>query len=122
MSAPVVQWQIVTPKPEELVKFYRDLFGWSVSVKNAIGYRQVTAGEGGINGGVWPSPPDGHSFVQLFVGVTDVEDAVTRAEKLGATIVVPRTTLPDGDTMAVLKDPCGLTFGVVANASDRTAD
>ena len=117
MSAPVVQWQIVTPKPDELVKFYRDLFGWTVSSKNAIGYRQVDAGEGGINGGVWPSPPDGHTFVQLFVGVTDVQDAVTRAEKLGASVVVPPTTLPDGDTMAVLKDPSGLTFGVVRHSA-----
>lgn len=116
MSAPVVQWQLVATNPDELVTFYRELFGWSVSTKNAMGYRQVTTGEGGINGGVWPSPPDGHSFVQLFVGVPDVESAVARAAELGAAIIVPPTTLPDGDTMAVLKDPCGVTFGVVRHS------
>ena len=117
MSAPVVQWQMVSTNPDELVKFYRELFGWSVSTKNAMGYRQVTTGEGGINGGVWPSPPDGHSFVQLFVGVPDVERAVARAAELGATIIVPATILPDGDTMAVLKDPCGVTFGLMRHST-----
>jgi predicted enzyme related to lactoylglutathione lyase len=32
---------------------------------------------------------------------------------LGATVIVPATTLPDGDVMAILLDPAGLTFGVV---------
>jgi predicted enzyme related to lactoylglutathione lyase len=113
MSAPVVQWQLVATNPDELVKFYRELFGWSFTTKNAMGYRQVTTGEGGIDGGIWPSPPNGHSFVQLFVGVDDVESAVARAADLGATIIVPTTTLPDGDTMAVLKDPAGVTFSVM---------
>ena len=117
MSAPVVQWQLVATNPDELVTFYRELFGWSVSAKNAMGYRQVTTGEGGIHGGVWPSPPNGHSFVQLFVGVSDVESAVARAKDLGATIIVPPTTLPDGDTMAVLKDPAGVTFGVMRHST-----
>jgi predicted enzyme related to lactoylglutathione lyase len=32
---------------------------------------------------------------------------------LGATVIVPPTTLPDGDMMAILLDPAGLTFGVM---------
>lgn len=113
MSAPVLQWQLVAKDPDQLAKFYGELFGWTITTKNAMGYRQVTTGEGGVNGGLWPSPPEGHSFVQLFVGVADVEAAVKHATELGATITVPPTTLPDGDTMAVLADPCGVTFGVM---------
>jgi uncharacterized protein len=113
MSAPVLQWQLVAKDPDQVAKFYRELFGWTITSKNAMGYRQVTTGEGGINGGLWPSPPEGHSFVQLFVGVPDVESAVKRATELGATIIMPPMTLPDGDTMAVLADPCGVTFGVM---------
>jgi predicted enzyme related to lactoylglutathione lyase len=29
---------------------------------------------------------------------------------------VPATTLPDGDTMAILADPSGITFGVMQRA------
>jgi hypothetical protein len=31
---------------------------------------------------------------------------------LGATIIVPKSVLPDGDTVAILLDPAGLSFGV----------
>src|SRR5436190_17490340 len=113
MSAPVLQWQVVTPKPDELARFYKDVFGWTISAKNAIGYRQVAAEPGGISGGIWPAPPEAPSYVQLFIGVPDVETAAKKAADLGAEIIVPVTALPDGDVMAVLRDPYGLTFGLM---------
>jgi predicted enzyme related to lactoylglutathione lyase len=113
MSSPVVQWQMVVKNPDEITKFYRALFGWNVTTQNSLGYRQVDTGEGGLRGGVWPAPPDAQSMVQLFVAVPNVEDAAEKALGLGAKIIVPPTTLPDGDTMAVLLDPAGLTFGIV---------
>lgn len=113
MSAPILEWQVVTTNPDQLAKFYGDLFGWKTSANNALGYRQVDTGAGSIRGGMWPSPPNGHSFLQLFIGVPDVEASVTRATELGARVIVPRTALPDGDEMAILADPCGITFGVM---------
>jgi len=112
MSAPVVQWQFVSSRPEEVAAFYAKAFGWKVTASNAMGYRQVSSG-GGIEGGIWPAPVGTQSFVQLFLGVADVEASVERAVTCGAEIVVPVTTLPDGDTMAVLRDPTGVTFGVM---------
>jgi predicted enzyme related to lactoylglutathione lyase len=53
------------------------------------------------------------SFVQLFVEVADVDAAIADAVKLGATVIVPKSVLPDGDTMAILHDPNGLSFGLV---------
>ena len=113
MSAPVLEWQVVTTNPDQVARFYGDLFGWTISTNNALGYRQVETGDGSIRGGIWPAPPDAHSFVQLFVGVSDVEQSVARALELGARIIVPPTALPDGDVLAILADPCGVTFGVM---------
>jgi predicted enzyme related to lactoylglutathione lyase len=113
MSDPVLQWQIVTANPDALLAFYRKLFGWSVSDTNAMGYRAVETGPGGTSGGVWPAPPEAATFVQLFIGVSDVEASLAKAVELGAQVIVPATALPDGDTMAVLRDPAGLTFGLM---------
>lgn len=111
MSAPVMQWQIVTTDPDAIGKFYGDLFGWKISAGNALGYREIASGP--IRGGLWPAPPGAPSFVQLFVGVTDVEAAVARAIGMGGKVIVPATALPDGDVMAVLADPLGVTFGIM---------
>lgn len=116
MSAPVVQWQIVTSNPAAAAAFYRDVFGWKITTQNALGYRQVDTGDGGLKGGLWPSPPDTPSLVQLFIGVPDVDRAVADATRQGAKVVVPTTTLPDGDVMAILLDPAGVSFGIVRAA------
>ena len=111
MSAPVLRWQMVSPDPGAASSFYQSLFGWTVSTANALGYREVETG--GTPGGVWPAPQGTSAFVQLFVGVPDVEEAVAKAVALGAKIVIPVTALPDGDVMAILSDPGGLTFGLM---------
>ena len=113
MPNPVVSWQILARDPEAVAVFYRDLFGWTLSVDNALRYRELRSGsQRGIDGGVWPAPPEAPSFVQLFVEVDDVEAYVTRATAAGAQIVVPVSVLPAGDVMAVLVDPAGLAFGL----------
>ncbi len=113
MSDPVVQWQIVTTNPDSVATFYRKLFGWKITTQNALGYREVETGDGGMRGGIWPAPPDAHSFVQLFVSVADVDRSVEQAIQLGAKVIVPATTLPDGDMLAIVADPHGMTFGLM---------
>ena len=66
----------------------------------------------GAEGGVWPAPPGQAGFVQLFFEVADVDATIAHAAQLGATVIIPSSVLPDGDTMAVLQDPTGMTFGV----------
>lgn len=113
MPNPVIRWQMVSPEPDKATTFYKKLFDWKLSQANAMGYRELSSGEkSGVDGGVWPSPPGQKGLIQLFIEVEDVDDCIAKATKLGATIIVPKSVLPDGDTMAVLLDPTGLSFGV----------
>jgi predicted enzyme related to lactoylglutathione lyase len=50
--------------------------------------------------------------VQLFVGVEDVQAAVNNAEGLGAKLLIPPTMLPEGNELAVMHDPQGMSFGI----------
>lgn len=118
MGDPVVQWQIITSDPTRVAEFYRELFGWTVRADNALGYRELKSGnKRGIDGGVWPAPPEAPTFVQLFVEVEDVDASIAKALERGAQVLVPKSALPDGDVMAVLRDPLGLSFGLVARRS-----
>lgn len=113
----VSQWQYISADPERAAAFYRDVFDWRVDNANALGYRQVAAADGGIGGGFWPAPPQAPSFVQLFIGTPDVAAAVERALAAGASVIVPPSVLPDGDVMAVLRDPLGVSFGLMQTAA-----
>lgn len=114
MGQPVMQWQMVTKNPDRLAKFYSTLFNWKVNADNPLGYRMIDTGAGrGINGGIWPAPPEAHSFVQLFIEVEDVAASVAKAGGLGAAVIIPPQRLPDGGELAILHDPEGIPFGIM---------
>jgi uncharacterized protein len=113
MTNPVTQFQIISNNPEAIAGFYGELFGWKIDANNAMGYRRIDTGSPeGIQGGIWPAPPQASTFAQLFVAVADVKASVQLAEKLGARMLIPPTTLPEGDEMAVMHDPQGMSFGI----------
>jgi predicted enzyme related to lactoylglutathione lyase len=113
MGNPVTRFQIVSKAPNETASFYAKLFDWKIDADNALGYREIDTGsKEGIQGGIWPAPPQAPDFVQLFVSVPDVKAKVAEAQKLGAKLLIPPTVLPDGDEMAVLHDPNGMPFAV----------
>jgi predicted enzyme related to lactoylglutathione lyase len=110
-----MRWQIISPESDQLAKFYCSLFGWEANRDNMLNYQAITTGsEQGIDGGIWPAPPSAPTFVQLFVEVADCAAYVESARALGATVVMPPQALPDGDVMAILQDPAGMSFGIMS--------
>ena len=113
MANAVTRFQIVSKTPDETAAFYAKLFGWKINADNALGYREIDTGsDEGIQGGIWPAPPQATDFVQLFVSVGDVKAMVAEAQKCGAKVLIPPTVLPDGDEMSVLQDPKGMAFAM----------
>jgi predicted enzyme related to lactoylglutathione lyase len=50
--------------------------------------------------------------VQLFIEVDDVDAYIAKATANGAKVIIPKSQLPDGDAMAILLDPAGMSFGL----------
>ena len=114
MAAPVIRWQIISPRPDEVARFYGVVFGWTERRDNALGYREIATGSSdGIQGGVWPAPPEAPTFVQLFIEVADVAATVATVTANGGEVIVPRSALPDGEVMAIVRDPLGTSVGLV---------
>jgi len=121
MGPAVTKWQILSKDPDAAARFYTAVFGWTVNSDNPLGYRELRSESGnGIDGGVWPCPPEGKPLVQLFIDTPDIEARVALATSLGARVVIPPQVLPDGDRMAILSDPEGIPFGLVqSHASNK---
>jgi predicted enzyme related to lactoylglutathione lyase len=118
MAHPVLQFQMISQAPDKTASFYSSLFGWTIDAANPLGYRRIDTGAAeGIQGGIWPAPPQALAFVQLFVAVDDVKAAVSQAQGLGAQVIMPPALLPEGDEMAVLHDPQGMAFAVWRRAA-----
>ena len=123
MAHPVVHFEVIGRNPDQLRRYYSDLFGWTfetpspvaqeVSQPDAYGFIDLMrSGDGtGIRGGIGGG--DGYdSHAVFYVGVPDVEAALHEAEKLGGTRVMGPTTSPNGLVVAHFKDPEGTLIGL----------
>jgi predicted enzyme related to lactoylglutathione lyase len=106
----VAHWQAVVKNPADAAAFYSKCFGWSIDKNNALNYLGLK--ECGLDGGIWPSSTDA-AFIQLFIAVANVDDTLDRAVANGAQILFPKQVLPDGDEIAVISDPQGISWGIM---------
>ncbi|MDX2154727.1 MAG: VOC family protein [Bryobacteraceae bacterium] len=122
MAHPVTQFQILSKDPDATARFCEALFGWRIDAGNPMGYRRIDTGSSeGIQGGIWPAPPQASAFVQLFIAVEDAAQKSAEAQELGAKLLIPPTRLPEGDEMAVLLDPQGMPFVLWRRAGSAAA-
>ena len=114
MGNPVVHYEIRAQDPDKARTFYGQLFGWQFPTGVEPGYTYVETGvPGGIPGGIGRAQ-SGNGHVTFFVGVDDVAAALARAASLGATVVLPATSVP-GVTFGLFADPEGHVIGVSKN-------
>jgi predicted enzyme related to lactoylglutathione lyase len=121
MGAPVVHFEIMGGEASGLETFYRELFGWKIDSNNPMKYGMIDTGggPGGINGGVGPAQRGGPR-VSIYAQVSDLQETLDRAEKLGGKTILPPTEVPGGPKLAMFADPAGNVTGLLLG--NRTAE
>jgi uncharacterized protein len=114
MGAPVVHFEIIGGKENQLEQFYSELFGWKINSNNPLKYGLVDTGggPGGINGGV-SANQEGVNRVSVYARVDDLQATLDKAEKLGGKTILSPTEVPGGPKLALLADPAGNVTGLI---------
>ena len=117
MGVPVVHFEIMGGKENQLEKFYGELFGWKIDSNNPMKYGLVDTGggPGGINGGV-SANQDGSKRVSVYAQVDDLQATLDKVAQLGGTTILPPTDVPGGPKLAMFADPAGNITGLVLGA------
>jgi predicted enzyme related to lactoylglutathione lyase len=122
--------ELVTPEPEKAMAFYRGVFGWRIGDEGGYTFIGNASGQfagivklsgdwedyafmqaiGRVRGGKLNVPP--HWMV--FFNVEDCDAFVDEAEALGAYVMARPEPLHTVGTFAVLRDPQGVYFSVLA--------
>lgn len=117
--ARVIHFEIHAEDPTRAAGFYEVAFGWKLQHIPALDYWTISTGEGpGIDGGLLRRrgpAPDELQPINAFVctlGVDDIDAALAGAVKAGATVALPRMTVPHVGYVAYLKDTEGNIFGL----------
>jgi predicted enzyme related to lactoylglutathione lyase len=121
MDHTVVHFEIPADQPERAMKFYRELFGWEFKhMGGPMDYSLVetvpTNADGsparpGLNGGLMRRMMPGQAPVN-YIGVENVDEFTRKAERLGASVVLPKTPVPTMGWFAQLKDTEGNIFAL----------
>jgi hypothetical protein len=103
--------------------FYKAVFGWDAETQGPEGpggYTEWKVGGKSI-GGMMAKPdvmPAGTpSFWGVYFAVADTDASVSRAQELGASVMMPATDIEPG-RFAVLSDPGGAMFNILALKPD----
>ncbi len=117
MADKVVWFEILGKDSDKTQAFYGDLFNWEFDNTWMPGYGMTKEEETGIGGGVGKDP-DGGTWAIFYVGVDDIDASIAKVSAKGGTIIVPKTDIPDGPTIAVFADPEGNKVGLVQNREE----
>lgn len=110
MGARVVHFEIGCRDAKAAGRFYRDLFGWSVT-DEGTGVRIDTGEPDGIGGHINSRESDPYNYTIFYVAVDDIEAAVLKAEALGGKTLLPILALPSG-RFTWIRDVEGNTIGL----------
>jgi len=115
MGSPVTHFEILGTDPEELYRFYQQVFGWGLKHPPGDGYAMVTtnSGDASIEGGIGRAEAGGRS-VKFYVSVEDLEATLAQIESGGGRVVLtPRQVEEGGVHIALFSDPEGNVLGLV---------
>jgi predicted enzyme related to lactoylglutathione lyase len=106
-----------TRDAEAAAAFYRAVFGYEIRRADIGSEYRVLEVDGRGVAGMFPIPPEMRELPPNWAttfAVEDVDDAARRAQELGATVLSGPFDIPDVGRYAVVQDPVGAVFGVLA--------
>ena len=119
MGNPFAHIELNTDDLGKAKAFYKKLFDWKLKdqpMGPGMTYTMLDAGKG-PGGGMQAKPmPDAPTSWLPYVEVADVKRAIAKAEKNGATIVVPFMQIGPNGSLGIFIDPTGAALGVWAAA------
>ena len=112
--------ELITPDVERATRFYADVLGIGVEKSEMPGgmtYTGLTVDGRMVAGAMEPQMEGMPPHWNVYFNVESVDDAVAKAEGLGARVMAPAFDVEGVARMAFLSDPQGGAFAVMASAS-----
>lgn len=109
--------ELMTSDDNKAKEFYQSLFGWQFQGRdiNGVTYHMIKTGDKEA-GGLMQIPADQAgkmpSHWTTYIYVDNIDDSVTKAQQLGAKVIVPVTPVEDFGRFAILQDPTGASLGL----------
>lgn len=109
-------FEINADDPLRAKNFYEKVFNWQIEKwEGPLEYWLITAGEEGeqgINGGLQKRENEGDEIFN-YVGVSSVEETLTKIKENGGEILIPKSPIPGIGYFAFFRDTEGNRLGIM---------
>lgn len=109
-------FEINADDPLRAKNFYEKVFNWQIEKwEGPLEYWLITAGEEGeqgINGGLQKRENKGDEIFN-YVGVSSVEETLTKIKENGGEILIPKSPIPGIGYFAFFRDTEGNRLGIM---------
>lgn len=115
MTNSLTHFEIYGEQPTGLADFYSTVFGWQVEQIPGVDYwriRIASADCNALNGGLTYCAIPGLNGWMLYINVASLDETVALVQKLGGSIVRPKTAVPKAAWVTIVADPAHNIFGV----------
>ncbi len=126
----VVHFEIEADNADRAKKFYTEAFGWKMEQmgEDMMNYVVVTTGDpkepGGINGGIFTSPPGEHERLNAYscvIAVDNIDEAMKAVTDAGGKVMGEKMDIPTVGIYAKCQDTEGNNFSLLQASSDMAA-
>ena len=112
----IVHFDVPADNIKRAKKFYEELFDWKIEgVPGPMEYFNISTktedGKEGVGGGMGQKQ-EGNTGITNYIGVPSVDEYLEKAQKLGAKVIMPKTTIPGFGYLAVFLDTENNTLGL----------
>jgi predicted enzyme related to lactoylglutathione lyase len=125
MSQGFVWYELLADDIDAAQAFYTEVIGWTIIDENpapaddpGFDYRLLAAANGDAVAGLMQRPAGMPAAWNGYIGVDDVDAAVAAVETAGGAARMPAVTMLGVGRMALLADPAGTSFYVMAGVGE----
>ncbi len=108
----VVHIEIPAADVPGAAQFYENLFGWKMEHDASFDYTMWSDGSGSGGGFNKVSEENPVGEVLVYIHSDDIDADLKQVEKLGGSVVRPKTDIPGIGWFALFKDPTGNTLAL----------
>ena len=110
----IVWFDIPADNPQRAQKFYSELFGWKINpFPGMADYWHIETGgaDDSPDGGMITRKHPGHT-ITAYISVPSVTDSMAEIKKLGGSVCIPKTAVPNMGYFAICTDTEENTFAI----------
>ena len=118
----IVHFDVPADDIDRAKKFYKDLFDWKIEpMPGPMEYFEISTnseeGKESVAGGMGKRQQPDTGIIN-YIGVTSIDMYIEKAKKLGAKIIMPKTTIPGFGYLAVFLDTENNSLGLLETDSN----